>query len=211
MASRPPPADAWRAAKPFVNGGLSGSLATVCVQPIDMVKVRLQLGATGGPFAVAAACIKESGVSGLYKGLSAGLLRQCTYTTARLGIFNTLSEKLKAANDGAPLPLYQKAGAGLAAGGLGALVGSPADLSLIRMQADSTLPVDQRRNYKNVGDALVRIVKEDGAVGLFRGAGPTVVRAMALNMGMLASNDQVTQRQERGGGGGAGLGCAFVD
>ena len=37
----------------------------------------------------------------------------------------------------------------------------------------------------------VRIVKEDGAVGLFRGAGPTVVRAMALNMGMLASNDQV--------------------
>lgn len=38
----------------------------------------------------------------------------------------------------------------------------------------------------------MRIVKEDGAVGLFRGAGPTVVRAMALNMGMLASNDQVT-------------------
>lgn len=29
--------------------------------------------------------------------------------------------------------------------------------------------------------------------GLFRGAGPTVVRAMALNMGMLASNDQVGQ------------------
>ena len=37
----------------------------------------------------------------------------------------------------------------------------------------------------------VRIVKEEGPVGLFRGAGPTVVRAMALNMGMLASNDQV--------------------
>lgn len=32
------------------------------------------------------------------------------------------------------IPLYQKAGAGLAAGGMGALVGSPADLSLIRMQ-----------------------------------------------------------------------------
>ena len=37
----------------------------------------------------------------------------------------------------------------------------------------------------------MRIVKEEGPVGLFRGAGPTVVRAMALNMGMLASNDQV--------------------
>ncbi len=88
------------------------------------------------------------------------------------------------------IPLYQKAGAGLAAGGLGALVGSPADLSLIRMQSDSTLPEAQRRNYKGVGDALTRIVKDEGAMGLFRGAGPTVVRAMALNMGMLASNDQ---------------------
>ena len=89
------------------------------------------------------------------------------------------------------LPLYQKAGAGLAAGGLGALVGSPADLSLIRMQSDSTLPVEKRRNYTGVGNALTRIVKEEGVYGLFRGAGPTVVRAMSLNMGMLASNDQV--------------------
>lgn len=89
------------------------------------------------------------------------------------------------------IPLYQKAGAALTAGGLGALVGSPADLSLIRMQADSSLPEAQRRHYKGVGDALTRIVKEEGAAGLFRGAGPTVTRAMALNMGMLASNDQV--------------------
>ena len=59
------------------------------------------------------------------------------------------------------------------------------------MQSDSTLPMDKRRNYKGVGDALTRIVKEEGVGGLFKGAGPTVVRAMALNMGMLASNDQV--------------------
>lgn len=42
-----------------------------------------------------------------------------------------------------------------------------------------------------MGNALTRIVKEEGIGGLFTGAGPTVVRAMALNMGMLASNDQV--------------------
>lgn len=54
------------------------------------------------------------------------------------------------------IPLYQKAFAGLAAGGLGALVGTPADLALIRMQADNTLPVEQRRNYKGVGDALLK-------------------------------------------------------
>ena len=179
----------------------------------------------------------------LYKGLSAGLLRQATYTTARLGIYNNMFEAAKTYNEGKvnlagssapathpppqknvcsaharhtpppppppdppsavlqPLPLWQKAACGLTAGGLGALVGSPADLTLIRMQADTTLPLDQRRNYKGVGDALARIVKEEGAGGLFTGAGPTVVRAMALNMGMLASNDQVRARARVRGSG----------
>ena len=77
--------------------------------------------------------------SSLSQGLSAGLLRQATYTTARLGIHAKIVDFLKEQNKGAP-PLVQKAGAGLAAGGLGAMFGSPADLSLIRMQADGTLP-----------------------------------------------------------------------
>ena len=59
------------------------------------------------------------------------------------------------------------------------------------LQADTTLPPEQRRNYKNAFDALGRIVKDEGVKGLFTGAGPTVVRACALNMGMIASNDQV--------------------
>ncbi len=105
------------------------------------------------------------GFGSLYKGLSAGLLRQATYTTARLGIFNTMTVSLKEMNGGKNLPLWQKALTGLTAGGLGALVGTPADLTLIRMQADNTLPLEQRRNYKGVGDAMARIVREDGVVG----------------------------------------------
>ena len=140
--------------------------------------------------------IAKDGFGSLYKGLSAGLLRQATYTTARLGIFGKITEEAKKANNGAPLPLWQKAACGLTAGGLGALVGTPADLTLLRMQADATLPAEQKRHYKGVGDALVRIVKEDGVSGLFRGGGPTVVRAMSLNMGMLASNDQAKEMIE---------------
>ena len=51
-------------------------------------------------FSVASQIIKTDGFGSLYKGLSAGLLRQATYTTARLGIFNTMSEELKKRNDG---------------------------------------------------------------------------------------------------------------
>ncbi|KAL4631828.1 hypothetical protein ACB092_04G005700 [Castanea dentata] len=34
----------WPTVKPFVNDGSSGMLATCVIQPIDMVKVRIQLG-----------------------------------------------------------------------------------------------------------------------------------------------------------------------
>lgn len=88
------------------------------------------------------------------------------------------------------MPLYQKALCGLTAGAIGASVGSPADLALIRMQADATVPAAQRRNYTNAFQALYRITADEGILSLWKGAGPTVVRAMALNMGMLASYDQ---------------------
>jgi hypothetical protein len=83
---------------------------------------------------VAKDIIAKDGFGSLYKGLSAGLLRQATYTTARLGIFSQITEIAKKANDGKNLPLWQKAACGLTAGGLGALVGTPADLTLLRMQ-----------------------------------------------------------------------------
>lgn len=39
----------------------------------------------------------------------------------------------------------------------------------------------------------MRIVGEDGVTGLFRGAGPTIARAMALNMGMFTANEQAKE------------------
>ncbi|KAK3030494.1 hypothetical protein RJ639_038800 [Escallonia herrerae] len=69
-----------------------------------------------------------------------------------------LTNKAIEANDGKPLPLYQKALCGRAAGAIGACFGSPADLALIRMQADATLPAAQRRHYTNAFHALHRIV-----------------------------------------------------
>jgi hypothetical protein len=52
-----------------------------------------------------------------------------------MGIFNVLNKEALKRNDGKPVPLYTKAVLGLTAGGIGAFVGTPADLTLIRMQA----------------------------------------------------------------------------
>jgi len=182
--------DAWKACKPFVTGSISGCMATVCVQPIDMIKVRIQIGgAEGGstnPFEVARKLIREDGVSGMYRGLSAGLTRQVFYTGARLGLYDIFTEAAKV--PGEKMPFWKTTACALTAGGLAAVIGNPADLSLIRMQADTMLPEAQRRNYTGVGHAFSSIVRDEGVGGLFKGAVPTATRAMALNFGMLGFN-----------------------
>jgi solute carrier family 25 oxoglutarate transporter 11 len=184
-----------RAALPFINGGIAGMTATTVIQPVDMIKVRIQLageGAAGGPkptpVGVARDIIAQGKVLDLYTGLSAGLLRQAVYTTARLGFFDTFMNGLtkRAAEKGTKVGFGERAGAGLAAGGLAAMIGNPADLSLIRMQSDGLKPKELRANYKSVVDALMRITRNEGITALWAGAYPTVVRAMALNFGQLA-------------------------
>lgn len=61
------------------------------------------------------------------------------------------------------------------------------------MQADATMAPADRRNYKGIVDAVVRVAREEGVAGLWRGSSPTVARAMALNMAMLATADQAKE------------------
>jgi solute carrier family 25 oxoglutarate transporter 11 len=183
-----------RAALPFINGGLAGMTATVVIQPVDMVKVRLQLageGARTGPRPSALGVTRDIIASGkaldLYTGLSAGLLRQAVYTTARLGFFETIMKALNKRAEGAQrkVTFAERAAAGLSAGGVAAMIGNPADLALVRMQSDGLNPPEARAHYRSVFDALARITRGEGLAALWAGASPTVVRAMALNMGQL--------------------------
>eukprot|EP00698_Gefionella_okellyi_P004598 TRINITY_DN14204_c0_g1_i1.p1 TRINITY_DN14204_c0_g1~~TRINITY_DN14204_c0_g1_i1.p1 ORF type:complete len:303 (-),score=46.10 TRINITY_DN14204_c0_g1_i1:141-1049(-) len=183
---------------PFAVGGLSGMGATLFVQPIDLIKTRMQLSGVGGAtvqhknfVSAFIAVAKSEGVAGLYKGLSAGLLRQATYTTTRLGVYNVLMEKADPVNKtGNILPFWQKALIGATAGGIGSIVGNPTEVALIRMTSDGRLPVEQRRNYTNAFNALFRITREEGVFTLWRGCTPTVVRAMVLNTAQLATYSQ---------------------
>jgi len=180
----------WDACKPFVTGSISGSIATCCIQPIDMVKVRIQLGAAEGgstnPIQITQTMLKEEGIAAFYKGLTAGLTRQVLYTGARLGLYDIFTDMAK--QPGQPMPFWKTTVCALSAGGIAAVVGNPADLSLIRMQADSMLPEAERRNYRHVFHALGSIASTEGPAGLLKGALPTATRAMALNFGMLGFN-----------------------
>jgi solute carrier family 25 oxoglutarate transporter 11 len=192
-----------RGALPFINGGIAGMVATTVIQPVDMIKVRLQLAGEGArtgpkptPLSVTREIMAQGKIMDLYTGLSAGLLRQAVYTTARIGFFDTFMKSLtvRAQAKGEKIGFKERAAAGLSAGGLAAMLGNPADLALIRMQSDGLKPLAERKNYKSVIDALASITKSEGVVALWSGAAPTVVRAMALNFGQLAFFSEAKQQ-----------------
>jgi len=175
--------------------GLSGMVATCVVQPIDLIKTRMQLsGEQSKSFVETAMNItKEEGFRNLYKGLSAGLFRQATYTTTRLGVFNVFMDYVSQKDKKTAEAFTTKLLGGVIAGGVGAYVGTPAEVALIRMTSDGRLPPDQRRNYKNVFDALARMTKDEGLLSLWRGCNPTVIRAVILNAAQLGCYGQAKQ------------------
>lgn len=173
----------------FAIGGLSGIIGVTIIQPIDMIKTQIQVRAEQGvtnlsPFSISRDLYKESGIKIFYKGLDSSWLRQAVYTSTRLGVFYNAKDYLIKMKKRQPT-MVENSCLSLFAGAVGALVGNPTDLALVRLQSDSSLPMAERRNYKNVFDALFRIVKEEGLITLWRGSFPTVIRAMAMNFSLL--------------------------
>ncbi|KAI3670369.1 hypothetical protein L1987_07709 [Smallanthus sonchifolius] len=158
-----------------------------------------------GPVSVGLKIYRTEGVSALFSGISATVLRQTLYSTTRMGLYEIFRNKWTDQTTGT-FSLTRKITAGLLAGGIGAAVGNPADVAMVRMQADGRLPVAQRRNYKGVGDAIARMVKQEGVTSLWRGSSLTVNRAMIVTASQLASYDQIKETILKNGVMGDGLG-----
>lgn len=142
-----------------------------------------------GLISVGLRIIQQDGAAALFSGVSATVLRQTLYSTTRMGLYDILKTKWTDPNTN-NMPLTRKIVAGLIAGGIGAAVGNPADVAMVRMQADGRLPAAQRRNYKSVVDAISQMTKNEGITSLWRGSSLTVNRAMLVTASQLASYDQ---------------------
>jgi len=179
--------------QPFVCGGLAACCGSAVVHPADVVKVRQQVSTEKkGPITIVRHILQTNGPRGLYVGLGTALTRQLTYGTARIGLHRVISDRLELISGG-NIPFWQKAGSGMVSGAIAVVIGTPFDVALVRIQNDGTLPPEQRRNYRNVVNAVTRIAKEDGIRTLWRGLAPNILRGMAMNVGMMSSYDQAKQ------------------
>lgn len=130
---------------------------------------------------------KADGFLGLYSGLSASLLRQITYSTTRFGVYEELKSDFTTPSHSPSFPsLIAMAST---SGFLGGIAGNPADVLNVRMQHDAALPKEERRNYKNAIDGLIRMTREEGWKSLFRGVWPNSMRAVLMTASQLASYD----------------------
>ncbi|KAI1962800.1 Mitochondrial dicarboxylate transporter [Ophidiomyces ophidiicola] len=135
---------------------------------------------------------KKNGISGLYSGLSASLLRQITYSTTRFGIYEELKCRINESASSSP-SLPTLIGMASVSGFVGGVVGNPADVLNVRMQRDAALPPEKRRNYRHAFHGLSQMIRTEGPSSLFRGVWPNSLRAVCMTAAQLATYDEFKQ------------------
>ncbi|OHE99186.1 hypothetical protein CORC01_05467 [Colletotrichum orchidophilum] len=133
--------------------------------------------------------IRNHGVTGLYNGLSASLLRQMTYSTVRFGAYEEMKIRATRANEGKTPAFPVLVAMASAAGFVGGISGNAADVLNVRMQQDAALPAAERRNYSHALEGMLRMAREEGIMSWFRGVLPNSMRAAAMTASQLASYD----------------------
>ena len=179
----------------FALASTSSMTASFITNPIDVIKVRMQLEGELKPYTPlydryykgfirgAVRVLLDEGPKGWLKGVTASLLREFSYGGIRLGAYEPIKE-LFGATDPAHTPLWKKIAAGGTSGMIGSALANPTDLVKIRMQG-----YRQGNRYTTTFHAFFDIYRKEGLRGLWRGVGPTVQRAMILTASQTSSYD----------------------
>lgn len=170
--------------------GAAGCCAASITHPLDLTKYRLQTATVKqGMLRTIVLSIRTEGVTSLWHGLTATLLRQFTYSVTRFAVYEDMKSRVAASSGRTAPTTAQLALCSGTAGAVAGVVGNPAEIVLVRMCSDLNLPREARYGYRNCIDGLVRIVRDDGAAALFRGLGPNVFRSVVMNISQLGSYD----------------------
>lgn len=78
----------------FATSGLGGMLGWAIVHPFNTIAVRANLASASGQTFSLTQMVANQGWMSVYDGLSAGVMRQVFYATARFGLFETFRDML---------------------------------------------------------------------------------------------------------------------
>ncbi|KAG8862606.1 hypothetical protein FRB96_001165 [Tulasnella sp. 330] len=173
-------------------GGIAGMAEALTCQPLDTIKVRMQLSKSGlrpgtkrrGFIATGAQIVRRETPLALYKGLGAVLSGIVPKMAIRFAAFETYKNALADKTTG------KTSMGGVFVAGLGAgvteavAVVTPMEVVKIRLQAQMHSLADPLEvpRYRNAAHAVYTIIREEGISTLYRGVTLTALR-QATNQG----------------------------
>ncbi|KAH7098271.1 putative succinate-fumarate transporter [Auriculariales sp. MPI-PUGE-AT-0066] len=177
----------------IIAGGTAGAMEALVCQPLDTIKVRMQLSRSGllpgtkprSFVATGASIVQRETPLALYKGLGAVLSGIVPKMAIRFASFETYKEWLRDPESGETKAQWIFL-AGLGAGVTEAVaVVTPMEVVKIRLQAQMHSLADplDTPQYRNAGHAVYKIVREEGPAALYRGVSLTALR-QATNQGV---------------------------
>ncbi|KAK5135338.1 hypothetical protein LTR08_005442 [Meristemomyces frigidus] len=120
-------------------------------------------------------------------GLSASLTRTVVYSGIRFGMYEKLKEMSTTPTHSptATTLAVLAAGSGVA----GAVFSNFSDVVCLRMQNDPGLPLEQRRNYRNIAHGLQTMIRVEGWGSIWTGVSVNAGRAAVATATQLAGYD----------------------
>ena len=166
-----------------VSGGLASCTAEICTLPIDRTKVMMQIATDSkGLVGTMRNVIEKEGAGALFKGAKPALLRQASYQSIKMALYEPIRDAVMRATSDDPNAdptLWQMILAGGIAGAVGTFLTSPTDLVKVRMQSGAS--------YDSVSAAFADVYKDGGLTGLWAGWVPNCQRSFIVNAAELAT------------------------
>ncbi|XP_044143101.1 mitochondrial uncoupling protein 2 [Bufo gargarizans] len=187
------------AAVKFIGAGTAACIADLFTFPLDTAKVRLQLqGETKtsvnvkssqykGVFGTISTMVKTEGPRSLYNGLVAGLQRQMSFASVRIGLYDSVKQFYTKGSE--HVGIGSRLLAGCTTGAMAVAIAQPTDVVKVRFQAQAK--VSSSRRYKGTMDAYRTIAKEEGMRGLWKGTAPNITRNALVNCTELVTYDLI--------------------
>ncbi|KAK9753257.1 Mitochondrial carrier protein [Popillia japonica] len=114
--------------------------------------------------------IKQEGLGGIYKGLTATILKQGSNQAIRFYVMETLKEKYRGGDPHKNVPKYIVGLMGGFAGACSVFGNTPLDVVKTRMQGL------EASKYKNIVDCFIKITKNEGPFAFYKGTLPRLSR-----------------------------------
>ncbi|KAJ5263676.1 hypothetical protein N7478_011281 [Penicillium angulare] len=179
-----------------ISGGTAGACQVVFTNPLEIVKIRLQVqgevakNVEGAPRRSALWIVKNLGLVGLYKGASACLLRDVPFSAIYFPTYAHLKSDLFGETSTNKLGVIQLLTAGAIAGMPAAYLTTPCDVIKTRLQVEAR---KGDTKYTGLRHCATTVWKEEGLKAFFKG-GPARIMRSSPQFGFTLAAYEVLQK-----------------